>query len=354
MDDMFLALWETMHPAAIGGLVGLAITIVVIAIVFGLKAQSPSNTLITSSTIPLTTLIPSTSSTLLPTNSSTLLVTTPDASTTTTPTPTTTAPADPYVEVRKAIKDVIDDPNYVDSTYAPLFLRLAWHSSGTFSPTEKPIGGSCGGTMRHPTELNRSQNRGLSLAVARLRPVKSKFPTLSHADLFTLAGVVAIEHMGGPKIPFTGGRVDKPVSEVPPDKRLPDEKQGAAHVKQIFSRMGFTLQETVALIGAHSMGKMHHERSGIANSSWGHSTTTFNNAFFVNLVNMKWTRKRLPDASTIYVSENDTFTMLRTDMSLLEDAGFRPWTLLYAKDNEKWKADFVLAFSKLISNGCRK
>jgi peroxiredoxin len=60
-----------------------------------------------------------------------------------------------------------------------------------------------------------------------LEPIKEMYPSASYADIWTLAGVVAIESMGGPKIPWSPGRVDKrketlASSDVPPNGRLPD------------------------------------------------------------------------------------------------------------------------------------
>lgn len=60
-----------------------------------------------------------------------------------------------------------------------------------------------------------------------LEPIKKAYPQLSYADLWTLAGVVAIETMGGPKIPWAPGRVDKKKetlvpADIPPNGRLPD------------------------------------------------------------------------------------------------------------------------------------
>jgi cytochrome c peroxidase len=101
--------------------------------------------------------------------------------------------------------------------------------------------------------------------------LQAKFPEISYADIYTLAGVVAIEESGGPAIPFRFGRVDMPNGETsPPDGRLPDADKGSskrtvAHIKEIFKRMGFSSQEIVALLGAHALGRCHTDASGY----WG-------------------------------------------------------------------------------------
>jgi len=102
---------------------------------------------------------------------------------------------------------------------------------------------------------------------------------LTYADLWTLAGKVAIEEAGGPVIPWRPGMYDipPPLSKVAthtfyvngisgrsdfpdqtktvPDGRLPDATKGADHLRDIFYRMGFNDQEIVALSGAHALGR---------------------------------------------------------------------------------------------------
>ena len=92
--------------------------------------------------------------------------------------------------------------------------------------------------------------------------VKAKFPWITYSDLWTLAGVCAIQEMGGPIIPWRPGRVDKDLTACTPDGRLPDGSKGARHIRDIFYRMGFNDQEIVALSGAHALGRCHSDRSG--------------------------------------------------------------------------------------------
>lgn len=97
-------------------------------------------------------------------------------------------------------------------------------------------------------------------------------------SLSSLAGCVAVEQMGGPHIEWTGGRRDKTnEAECPPQGRLPDAALGKDHVLDVFvSRMGFTVQETVALIGAHTVGRCHADRSGF-DGPWTYNPTRFSN-----------------------------------------------------------------------------
>ena len=147
------------------------------------------------------------------------------------------------------------------------FIRLAWHASGTYSAKEQN-GGSNGALMRFHPECAWAANAGLQLARDKLEPLKQQFPALSYADLYTYAGVVAVQAAGGPRIPFRLGRTDAPDgSASPPDGRLPDADKGsfantAQHIRDIFYRMGFTDAEIVALLGAHAVGRCHTDRSG--------------------------------------------------------------------------------------------
>lgn len=171
-----------------------------------------------------------------------------------------------YAAVRADIADILNDTNWDDGSLGPVFVRLAWHASGTYDKKSK-TGGSEGGTMRYAPESTDGANAGLDKARAFLEPIKAKYPWISYGDLWTLAGVVAIEEMGGPTIEWKGGRVDKGPESAPPNGRLPDGakgpgKDGAEHLRAVFHRMGFTDQEIVALSGAHTLGRCHPDRSG--------------------------------------------------------------------------------------------
>jgi L-ascorbate peroxidase len=87
---------------------------------------------------------------------------------------------------------------------APLMLRLAWHSAGTFAAATKT--GGPFGTMKYPSERAHGANAGLDIAFSLLEPIKEQFPILSYADFYQLAGVVAVEVTGGPDVPFHPGR----------------------------------------------------------------------------------------------------------------------------------------------------
>jgi len=254
-----------------------------------------------------------------------------------------------YGEVKKAIEDILDVEGYDDGSYGPVLVRLAWHSSGTFDKADG-TGGSNGATMRFEPECSWGANAGLEKARAILEPIKAKFPWISYADLWTLAGAVAVEGMGGPVIPWRPGRVDKPSGEhCPAGGRLPDASKGAKHIRDVFSRMGFNDQEMVALSGAHTMGRCHPNRSGYINP-WTNAPTTFSNLYFQDLLNKKWTPKKW-DGPLQYEDSTKTLMMLPTDMELIKDKKFRKYVELYAKNEEQFFADFASAFSRLLELG---
>ncbi|HEX8574092.1 MAG TPA: catalase/peroxidase HPI [Allosphingosinicella sp.] len=182
--------------------------------------------------------------------------------------------------------------------YGPFFIRMAWHSAGTYRTGDGRGGASSGGQRFAP--LNSwPDNANLDKARRLLWPIKQKYGRkLSWADLMILAGNVAIESMGGPTFGFGGGRVD--VSEPQRDiywgteeewlgetrideqsgKALenplaaiqmgliyvnpqgpggnPDPLQSARDIRETFSRMAMNDEETVALTaGGHTFGKCH-------------------------------------------------------------------------------------------------
>ena len=101
-----------------------------------------------------------------------------------------------FAAVRRELLLLMDNPQWDDGSLAPIFIRLAWHSSGTFDKASG-TGGSSGAGMRFEYEASDPENAGLATARAFLEPVKRRFPAISYSDLWILASYVAIEHTGG-------------------------------------------------------------------------------------------------------------------------------------------------------------
>jgi cytochrome c peroxidase len=212
--------------------------------------------------------------------------------------------------------------------------------------------------MRYEAEGGDPANAGLQHARIFLEPVKAKHVWITYADLWTLAGVVAIKEMGGPDIPWQGGRTDYvDDSKLPPRGRLPDAAQGADHLRWIFYRMGFNDQEIVALSGAHNLGRCHSDRSGFS-GAWVNNPTRFSNQYFRLLLSLQWKPKSLPNGISQFVNyDEDTETelmMLPTDIALTQDPEFAKWVQLYAQDKDRFFEDFTKVFEKLMELGIQR
>ncbi len=186
--------------------------------------------------------------------------------------------------------------------YGPFFIRMAWHSAGTYR-TGDGRGGSSSGSQRFAPLNSWPDNANLDKARRLLWPIKQKYGAkLSWADLMILTGNVAIESMGGPVFGFGGGRADiwepekdiywgteeqwvgheENQTRIQPDKEMaledplaaiqmgliyvnpegpggnPDPIQSGRDIRETFARMGMNDEETVALTaGGHTFGKCH-------------------------------------------------------------------------------------------------
>jgi len=264
----------------------------------------------------------------------------------------TTPPKIDYNAVKKDIIAVLNNEKYEDGSYGPVLVRLAWHASGTYNKSDG-TGGSGGGTMRFNPESGHGANADLDVARNLLEPIKKKYPGISYGDLWTLAGAVAIEEMGGPKIPWRPGRSDaKDSKSCPPDGRLPDASKGAQHIRDVFYRMGFNDQEIVALIGAHAIGRMHPNRSGYS-GPWTRAPTTFSNDFFVQLKETKWVKKKWNGPEQFVNEDGGDIAMAPADLAFLADPKFKKYVDLYAENEKKFFDDFSKAFSKLLELGVK-
>lgn len=255
-----------------------------------------------------------------------------------------------YQEIYNAIANKIRDEDEYDEGigYGPVLVRLAWHSAGTWDKKTN-LGGSFGGTYRYPKETNDPSNCGLQEAAKFLSPIHEKFPWISHGDLYTLAGVTAVQELQGPKIPWRSGRVDQPEEKTPDNGMLPDATQDANYVRCFYGRMNLNDREVVALLGAHALGKTHYANSGFE-GPWGAARNIFSNEFFVNLLNEKWELVTNKMGNKQY-NNNKGWMMLPTDMSLTQDPKYLPIVKEYANDQDKFFTDFSYAFNKLLESG---
>lgn len=299
-----------------------------------------------------------------------------------------------YTAVRNELLNMMDNPSWDDGSLAPIFIRLAWHSSGTYD-TASGTGGSNGAGMRFEAEAADPENAGLHTARAFLEPVKKKFPEISYSDLWVLAAYCGLEHTGGPKIAFRPGRVDHQNDNsptYPPNGRLPAAEKYTAdgvdadgrpqgwqglctHIRnEVFYRMGFNDREIVALLcGGHVYGRCHPTSSGYA-GPWVEHPTVWSNEYATDMLEDEW---RLVDHSDTWldaqgaaelrpapgnkqfvnkcpgaVSDDANQMMLLSDMVLAWDPDFRAVLEEYARDEPQLGRDFAAAFKKLTELGC--
>jgi cytochrome c peroxidase len=258
-----------------------------------------------------------------------------------------------FDKIRKEIETILDKNDYDDGSIGPVLVRLAWHASGTYDKSTGR-GGSDGSTMRFAPESGHGANAGLNLARDFLEPIKKKFPEISYADLWTLAGVVAIEHMGGPSIPWKSGRSDHADGKLSaPDSNLPNASLKQDHVRSVFYRMGFNDREIVALLGCHCLGRCHTDRSGY-HGPWTRAPTTVSNMFYKELLNNKWRKKNWKGPVQYEDEATGEIMMLPSDLALIEDPEFKKYVELYAEDEDLWMKDFSDAFGKLIELGVKR
>ena len=100
-------------------------------------------------------------------------------------------------EVTKELKELFEE-----CQCQPIMVRLAWHDAGTYSKWDGSGGPS--GSIRFMPEAGHGANAGLRWAMNKLESIATAHPGLTYADLYQLAGVVAVKTTGGPDIPFRG------------------------------------------------------------------------------------------------------------------------------------------------------
>ncbi|KAK1322001.1 putative L-ascorbate peroxidase 4 [Acorus calamus] len=259
-------------------------------------------------------------------------------------------------EIEKARRDL---RAFISSkNCAPIMLRLAWHDAGTYDVHTKT--GGPNGSIRFEEEYNHGANAGLKIALDFCETIKEKHPKITYADLYQLAGVVAVEVTGGPTIDFVPGRkiacfTIQDSSVCPKEGRLPDAKKGAQHLRDIFYRMGLSDKDIVALSGAHTLGRAHPERSGFE-GAWTKEPLKFDNSYFVLLFLVKSMSEKISMRmnhchSELLQGESAGLLKLPSDKVLVEDPEFRRYVDLYAKDEDAFFKDYAESHRKLSELG---
>lgn len=326
--------------------------------------------------------------------------------------PSQLPPEEPWdlSQVRKDLAEAIySNPQHDDGSYAPLLIRFAWHCSGTYDQNTD-TGGSNGSTMRFDVEQADPENAGLATARQLLEPFRSKYPWLSYADLWILAGYVSIEASGGPHIPFSYGRVDYTDEEAmmrygpgkcpfgdgqannPCGSRLPaadlgryaeidEQKEGGGRcpihivekktidgIRGVFTRMGLSDKETVCLILlGHQYGRCHLENSGYQHPWYVFGPTEWSAyesglgypsiyqfAVAQNQMKETMTPQKKRQYELWYGGSTEPFMMLPADMALWWDPEYRQYVIHYDENRRAFREDAVTAFTKLTELGCKQ
>ncbi len=287
--------------------------------------------------------------------------------------------------------------------YGPFFIRMAWHSAGTYRSGDGR-GGAGTGQQRFAPLNSWPDNVNLDKARRLLWPIKKKYgDRISWADLMVLTGNVAL-----PNSRYSGDRdLENPLAAVQmgliyvnpegPDGN-PDPLAAARDIRETFARMGMDDEETVALIaGGHTFGKTHgagdaaligpepesaplHEmglgwtsrhgsgKAGDAITSgleviWTSTPTHWSNNFFWNLFGYEWELTKSPagahqwtprggaGANTIPdpfdKSKRRAPTMLTTDLSLRMDPIYEPISRRFFENPDQFADAFARAWFKL-------
>eukprot|EP00191_Tetraselmis_sp_GSL018_P018469 CAMPEP_0177586388 /NCGR_PEP_ID=MMETSP0419_2-20121207/5044_1 /TAXON_ID=582737 /ORGANISM="Tetraselmis sp., Strain GSL018" /LENGTH=315 /DNA_ID=CAMNT_0019076273 /DNA_START=29 /DNA_END=973 /DNA_ORIENTATION=+ len=210
-------------------------------------------------------------------------------------------------------------------------LRLAVYDALTYdrsTGTGGPNGSIC--TER---ELGYSTNSGLEEISASLKELQAKYEHITLADVVQLGGIVAVEALGGPTVPFTPGRKDSRAS--PPQGRIPSasdctERPGA--LVAVLERMGLPKCYAVPLSGAHPFGRAwaSGHRDGGCDSPWDTS-------FFREL---------------LAAGKEGAVRSMPVDAAIVQDPELRALVEVYAADEQKWLDDYAEAFKAISEAGC--
>lgn len=259
-----------------------------------------------------------------------------------------------------------------------LLVRLAFHDGASFDGI---TGGSDG-----CVDLASSENAGLAEGIELLAPIVSEVsPALSRADVWALAGNVMIQSAGGPKLRFLKGRVSNDTCDGQ-GSRHANAELDHTHIRSVFvDQLDFTERETVALIGAHVLGRAESSISGYS-GAWVKDNDHFTNKYFKDLIDKRWVRLNPTQVAgstrTTWQLTNGGMDfgdeiMLNTDIELAFSTtrfcgsaggeacsegdffccqrashGFSAHVDDFARDQDVWFQVFAEAWIKMTSVGC--
>jgi len=278
-----------------------------------------------------------------------------------------------------------------------LLVRLPFHDAATFNPNLLNISGNMDiGGSDGCVDLTSSENNGLEEAINLLEPIRlnhsfeyegeGNFTTteyLSRADFWVLAGNVMMEEAGSYPLDYHMGRVDVEDCAGQGARHIDGESKSSTAIAETFvDKLGLTHREVVSLIGAHVLGKATLAVSGYE-GKWVRRNDRFTNKYFVDLVHEPWVKERLNipgfgSRTTWHRAVDGTMLledeiMLQTDVDLAFQTtggpscfrvggiyrptsscpnathGFVDHAYDFVLDEDAWKSEFVVAWSKLVT-----
>lgn len=254
--------------------------------------------------------------------------------------------------VRAELNAMLDD----NDELAPALVGIAWLASSSYDASSNN-GGSDSGSAAALAE--RKGGDALDAARVALQQLGGQYPVISASDLVTLAGVVAVEHMGGPCVKWRPGRLGLgPEGAIVGTKAV--DSQRSLNVDRCIT--GLTLQvrsdwaafsdrEMVALIGGLAVCKGYPTTgSNRRREEWSRSPASFTNEYFRDLVGSSWTLTH-HDGPDQFENGAGGSVMHMEDMVLLWDKRLRKHVEEFAKNEDVWFEAFAEAFQKLEENG---
>lgn len=274
-------------------------------------------------------------------------------------------------------------------------IQLAFHDAGTYDKSDGS-GGPDG-----CVDMTIGENQGLHYINSLLDPVYANFKhIISKADFNVLAAIAMTEARKfdgyNLEFPFRYGRIDGTDCEQVDPGRLPEASKSTSHVVEVFAdRMGLTLRDITALMGAHSVGRAMDQNSGY-DGAWDSSRSRFDNSYYIEMVRKPWTREYhtskangavhvqwiIPNENVrmVFGEPAGKLMLLNTDMCLAFDIGdgddlnkdiaskcivkpppniggcppaphTREYVDRYIEDNQAFYDDYVVGFTKMTELG---
>eukprot|EP00803_Ostreobium_quekettii_P004239 evm.model.scf_428.1 EVM.evm.TU.scf_428.1 scf_428:17482-20213(-) len=212
-----------------------------------------------------------------------------------------------------------------------LFLRAAFHDAGTFNAKNSSLQTGPNGSLQY--EAGEVQNNGLAVGIDVLTDLHANLKDMNcpvtMADLIQIAGAEAVATAGGPKMKVELGRKDVPKDKIDTMDNLPSPFQSADELKKLFTGNTYTVQDLVALSGAHTIGRVRFffRRP----PQLDETPKTFDNKYYIELL-----------------GNNPRFNgAFQSDKVLAEDPETRPYVEKYAKSKSAFFKDFEEAYLKM-------